>query len=196
LFLKLENQSLNPMSQELKVNSNMRSIIVCLLLGLTVTVRSAAQAGSPAGVAVKEQAQCMASALAAGDYKTFARYNNPAVKQLAGGEEGLARTMEKVMGQMKAQGMSFSKVTIGEPSAMLKSGAEWQCTIPQATEIKMQGGRVGTKSTLIAISTDGGKNWTFVDTSNKDLAMIRKLLPHLNPGIVIPPPEQPVRYAD
>lgn len=89
--------------------------------------------------------------------------------------------------------MRFSNITFDEP-LIVKSGNELQATIAQHTEIKLSQGRLVSTSTLIAISTDKGSNWTFIDTSNKEMATLRKALPNLSPTITIPPQQPPVRY--
>lgn len=47
-------------------------------------------------------------------------------------------------------------------------------------------GQPVTESTLIAISTDNGKNWYFVDTPGKDIQTMKKALPNLSGELVIP----------
>ncbi|MBS1747380.1 MAG: hypothetical protein JST21_14525 [Bacteroidetes bacterium] len=136
----------------------------------------------------------MSTAFLASDYTTFAKYTYPKIVEMMGGANNMAEVLTKTTANMKAQGMSFSNITFGEPSAIIKSGNELQCTIPQHIELKLTQGRLVNTSTLIAISTDNGKNWTFVDTSNKDMATLRKALPNLSSAISIPPPQQPVRY--
>jgi len=50
-------------------------------------------------------------------------------------------------------------------------------------------------STLLAFSSDNGRTWTFMDTSNKDMATIRKMLPEVNPSLTLPPPQAPEMLA-
>lgn len=160
-----------------------------LFIGLLPAVRLAAQGGD-ASARVKAQAQKMASALVKADYATFCHYMNPAVLKMVGGEAAMTKQVSTMIESMKKQGMSFGNVSIGEPSKLLASGKELQCTIPQESEVKVQDKKVVSKSTLIAISADGGKSWTFLDTNNKDLAAVRKLLPNLSPAISFPPSQQ------
>jgi hypothetical protein len=143
---------------------------------------------------LKEQAAKMGSAFISGDYKTFAKYNHPKILQIIGGEAKMAAALVKTVADMKSKGMSFKSITFGEPSAIVKSGKELQATISQHTEINTSPGRAISTSTIIAISTDNGINWTFMDTLNKDMATIKKMLPNLSPAITIPPQQPPVRY--
>lgn len=143
---------------------------------------------------LKQQASRMGIAFVGGDYTTFANYTYPLILKSMGGAVKMAAILTKSTKGMKAQGMIFSNITFDEPSKIVKSGKELQASIAQHTEIKLSQGRLISTSTLIAVSTDNGINWTFIDTSNKDMATLRKALPNLSPSISIPTPQPPVRY--
>jgi hypothetical protein len=143
---------------------------------------------------LKQQANIMAQAFISGDYKTFVSYTYKPMVQGTGGAAKMEQSLVKVVSDMKLKGMSFNKITFDEPSKVIKSGKELQATIAQHTDIKVPDGRAVGTSTLIAISTDNGVNWTFVDTSNKNIAALRKAMPNLSPSISIPPQQPPVHY--
>ena len=143
---------------------------------------------------IKQQAEKMGAAFLASDYKTFASFTYPEIVKAMGGPAKMVETLEKSINDMKGVGMSFTKISFDDPSKLIRQGSEWQSTIPQHLEIKLKQGRVVTTSTLIAFSRDNGANWTFIDTSNKDIATLRKVLPNLSPSITIPPQQPPVKY--
>jgi len=143
---------------------------------------------------VKQQANKMGQAFANADYTTFARYTYPKILAAMGGESRMAAELAKVVDEMKSQGMSFNSISFGEPSTIVRSGKELQCTLAQHTDIIVPKGRAVSTSTLIAISTDNGVNWTFIDTSNKDMTTLRKALPNLSSAIKVPPQQPPVHY--
>lgn len=143
---------------------------------------------------LKQQAGKMGAAFVSGDYKTFTNYTYLLILKSMGGASKMIEVLNRTTNEMKAKGMSFSNITFDEPSNIVKSEKELQATITQHTEIKLPRGRLVSTSTLIAISTDNGVNWTFIDTSNKDTAALRKALPSLSPSITIPPQQPPVRY--
>lgn len=142
---------------------------------------------------LKEQAKKMGQAFLSGDYNAFSKYIDPKVLKMMGGARKMEDVLAKTTADMKTQGMMFENITFGEPSKVIKNGNELQCTIPQHTYIKISQQRVVSTTTLIAISIDNGSNWTFLDTSNKDMATVRKLLPNLSSAITIPPQQPPVR---
>lgn len=143
---------------------------------------------------VKQQANEMGQAFINGDYKGFVHYTYPTIIKLMGGENKMVTALRAIADDMKMKGMTFNNVNFGEVSKIFRIGNEMQCTISQRIEIKLPNATAVSTSTLIAISTDNGSNWTFVDTSNKTISTIRKLLPHLSNSIVIPPQQQPVQY--
>lgn len=143
---------------------------------------------------VRTQANEMGKAFIGGDYQTFVRYTYPQLVKVMGGEMMMMAQLKKMSDDMKAQGMSCKRISFGDVSPVVKSQNELQCTLSQQTEIVLASGGLITSSTLIAFSTDGGVRWTFMDTSNKDEATIRKLLPNLSRSIVIPVAKVPVRY--
>jgi hypothetical protein len=145
---------------------------------------------------VKEQATKMVQALIRGDYKTFVHYTYPGLVKMSGGSDQLEAQLSKIMNQMKEGGVVVTGASFGAISKVVTSGKELQCTVEQHTEMKVPDGKIINTTTLIALSGDGGKNWTFVDTNNKDIATVRKLLPGLSNEIVIPKPQAPVRVAN
>ena len=152
-------------------------------------VRVASQPGDVAQ-RVKAQAELMVSALIRNDWKTFGHYANPGILKIIGGQAAMEQSMGKVVAHMKETGIAFSKMTVGEPSRVVKVGTELECTLPLTTEMKTQKGTVVVKSTLVAVSLDGGTDWTFLDAVNKDVATVKLVWPQLSPEIVIPPTEK------
>lgn len=146
--------------------------------------------------AVKAQAMKMGQALIDGDYKTFVHYANPALVKMSGGADQLAAQLSKVMGQMKQSGVVVTSVRLGSVSKVVTSGKELQCTVEQHTQMKVPDGKMENMTTLIAISADGGKSWTFLDTNNKDIATVKKMLPNLSNEIVLPKQQPPVRLPN
>jgi hypothetical protein len=145
---------------------------------------------------IKEQAETMSQFLLKKDFKSFIRFTYPKLVEMMGGEQKMIESLEKSFIQMEAEGTGFLNITIGEPSRVILFENELQSTLPQALEIKLPNGRVHTKSTLIAISIDKGKNWYFIDTSSKDIQTMKSVLPNLSEQLIIPEKEKPTFYND
>ncbi len=140
---------------------------------------------------VKEQATTMVNAFLKKDYNTFSKMTNQTAIGKMGGATKMIEGLKQMDETFKQQGISFSKITVGNPSNIITVGNEMQCTIPQTTEMKMAMGRAIAKSTLIAVTNNGGKNWYFADAAGKDLKTLRTIMPNLSDKLVIPQKEQP-----
>ena len=76
------------------------------------------------------------------------------------------------------------------PSEYLNKGNELQCSLTQVIVMKTPRGKIESEYTLIGISNDDGKNWTFIDTSGKDKETMLKYFPNLHDDIIIKPKKQ------
>ena len=130
------------------------------------------------------------------DFEAFAKFTYPKLIEMIGGEKKMVDILKNGEKEMDKGGIKFLNVTIGEPSSIITKGNELQCTIPQTIEMKVPNGKLITKSTLIGISTDGGKHWYFVDTSGKSIQALQKMLPNLSSDLIIPAQGEPVLYKD
>ncbi len=93
---------------------------------------------------------------------------------MVGGEQKMKEVLDTTLREMESQGVVLLKITFGEPSSAIIMGNELQCTLPEALEMQVQGGKLIDISTMIAISTDAGKNWYFIDISGKDIQTMKK----------------------
>jgi hypothetical protein len=141
------------------------------------------------------QANQMASLYKLGDYINYVKYIHPVIVQATGGEAKMIDLLNAQNAQLKNKGVVINSITFNSPSEIVKSKTELQCTISQHTELKPAKGRVITYTTLIAISTDNGKSWKFIDTSKMDIATVRKLYPNLSSKITLPPKQKPTVYT-
>ncbi len=141
---------------------------------------------------IKTSAESMGQMLLKKDFKGFVKYTHPKVIEMMGGELGMIQVLESSSTEMETSGSKFLNVTYGEPSATITSGNELQCTVPQTTEIQVEEGIMVSKSTLIAVSTDNGKSWRFMDTSGQDIQTLKQSIPNLSEQLVIPPPQEAV----
>lgn len=180
----------------------MRKIsLICLFIS-SLTLAGVAQnkpAAFDPGAAsktLKDQAAKMGQALLQKDYKTFCHYLYPKLLKMVGGEDKMIQTLRQSMDQVKTQGIDITGITYEEAGKAFKVGEVWQSSITQHSTMKLPENKLKTTSTLIAFSSDNGRNWTFLDTNNKDIATIRKIVPDLSPSITIPPPQAPVQTAD
>jgi hypothetical protein len=176
----------------MRIKNSLVNIALILLVGLASCNNETKPAEKENdSKAIKEQAELMGKLLLSKDFKSFAKYTYPKILDMLGGEEKMIATLENGSKEMEAQGMGILSVTVGEPSAIITAGKELQCTLPETLEMKVPNGKLKTKSTLIGISNDNGKNWYFIDTSGKDIKTLQQALPNLSGELVIPVQGQP-----
>lgn len=125
-------------------------------------------------------AEKMASALVDNDFKAFADFNYPKLLDQAGGKEKFIQELENSAKAQKERGDKFLKISVTNPSKTVECNGELQCVLRQEATMSLSGGKPFTfASNLIAISTDKGKSWTFLNASDKNVSDIKKVFPNI-----------------
>lgn len=130
--------------------------------------------------ALKEDAESMSKALIRKDYITFVKYINPKILEMQGGEDKMIQTLIDGESDLEAKHSRILSVTFGKPTRIIKHNGELQCTMVQSTEIKVPQGRTIVHSNQVAISTDNGRHWHFLDLSGTDIEHVRRTFPNLS----------------
>lgn len=167
----------------------MERVSVFLLFVFLFTATSA-QEDSIAWRNLNEQAMLMSYMLEKSDIKGYVEFVHPAVLDMMGGKEQYINQLEYSRKDMKKLGISYLTVKSGAPSAIIRYGDELQCVVPQVVEIKTTAGVMRNESSLIAVSTDEGQTWLFIDTGGKDLQGVKEYFPKLSDELIIPPSSQ------
>jgi len=174
----------------------MKQIATIFFLSLFLTACNGQTKNIEYSKTIKEQAEMMGKFLLKKDFMSFCNYTYPKIIEMMGGRQKMIEVMEKGSKEMLSEGTDFLSVAFGEPSKIITIGNELQCTVPQTIEMKVPKGRLITKSTLIAISIDNGKNWYFLDTSGNDIQTMKRALPNLSGELIIPEKTQPTFYEE
>jgi hypothetical protein len=140
---------------------------------------------------IKTQAMNMANALIKKDFPAFIKYMHPNIIKLAGGKEKALQRMDTVNAMATQFGATIKRIVIGNPDKIINYKNQLQVTLPETSELSSGFGNVSLETTLIAISSDAGKNWYFIDTSVYNMKDVKKALPDLSPELVIPAPKPP-----
>ncbi|HVM87789.1 MAG TPA: hypothetical protein VMT76_06340 [Puia sp.] len=140
---------------------------------------------------IKTQAMEMAKSLIKNDFVSFIKYLPPKIIEYAGGQQKLKSTMDSTHQAMKQFGVSFKKIMIGNPGAIISYKKQLQCVVPQSTDLQSLLGEMHIETSLVAISADNGRNWFFVDTNVYRADRLKSLLPDLSPRLVIPLQQEP-----
>jgi hypothetical protein len=158
-----------------------KAFLLCILISL-ITLQVKAQDTA----LVRQRASVLAQAMLKSDYSTIIDNTYPKAIQLAGGKEKMIEYINKFAGQMKEIGMSFDEISMGTPGKFYRTGNEIYCLVPENITFKTQQGRILSHSSLLGISQDNGKSWTFLDINNSSRANLKLIIPNINPGLEIP----------
>ncbi|MGV3706355.1 MAG: hypothetical protein ACO1NU_13350 [Arcticibacter sp.] len=154
------------------------------VLLLLVPILSAAQDKN----LIIQQATIVANATKTLDSPTIIKYTHASAIKLAGGTDAMLKFLTSTMGSMTEQGVQIDSVKLGQPGNFFKAGNEIHCLLPQ--ELIMKYGsdkKIITKGYLLAISSDNGLKWTFLNLSEQlNNQTITKLLPNFNQEMVLP----------
>ena len=140
---------------------------------------------------IKQQAEQTSKALLQGDYETVVKFTYPKIVEMLGGREKMVAMLRDGKAQMDAQGMGIESVSFGEPSLTVKAGEEIHCLVPQTLLMTVPGGKMKAESWLLAISTDKGTHWYFLDTAQMTMENIKGFVPHYNAELKIPETKEP-----
>ena len=132
---------------------------ICFVLLFITCIYSEAQ---PLSSVIKAQAMDMGKALIRNDIGTFQKYMHPVLIKRAGGAEKMKQTADSMFQLFRQFGGSVSKIIYGNPSEVISYKKQLQATIPQTTSVTTSLADLEMETTLIAISTDNGKNWYFL----------------------------------
>ncbi len=135
---------------------------------------------------IKDQATEMGTALMKKDFEKVVDFSYPELIKQAGGKSKMVEAIEKGVKKTELAGNVVVGVTFGEPTTIIKEAEELQCTLTQQTTVKTPGGNASFDATLIAISTDEGHHWTFLEVHDKEFFVMQASFPNLSSRLKLP----------
>ena len=174
---------------------------IFILLASTLLLSTTLLAQYPQQIAnVKAQARIYADATIKKDYKTLMKYTIidalPKARLNVMTEARVLKTIQMADSQRVQQGIQIKNIRFGEVLSIVKVNFEFQCTMEQYTETKMQFGTIISKSTILAISPDNGITWKYADATGRTREDMRKIMPKLSPQLIFAKEEAPKFIKD
>ena len=176
-------------------------VIVALLVfyvacGRQNTPQSAASKNSvvPRYPSLKTQADELNQASLKGDDARAADLTYPKLIEVMGGREQYIRNLQAVREEMQSEKFSVLSATIEEPTDVVEVEKQLYAIVPLTMRMKVPEGVLVGRSSMIGVSNDGGKNWTFV-TGNRDQLKgeaLKILFPSAADKLKIPEATEPV----
>lgn len=124
-----------------------------------------------------KQARSYAKAMEKGDWPTVVELTYPEIVKLAGGEKRYLQQSKNSSMQLERQGFSIDKAELSNPSDTVKEGSKVLSVIPMRLTFEGPLGKLYSESSLLGISNDGGKTWTFISMSQTGMDDVLKLFP-------------------
>jgi hypothetical protein len=150
-----------------------RVLIVICLWGVAVAIAPLCRADDKftddqMKAAAVEQANEYGDALLHGDYDSLALKTSQNVLDLMGGSAAMALAIENDKGQMSAQGVSMSSITIDSVAQSKQSGLNIVAELSEKVAYSTPKGNATRKGYLLGLSDDGGHTWKFIDGQDID----------------------------
>jgi hypothetical protein len=143
-------------------------------------------AASEASKKVSAEAQTCADALIKAEYETFARYTHPKVVEMMGGKEKMIELLRAGVDQMKEKGIKFADMTAGEAEEPRVVGDLVISIVPQTLVMKSPDMKIIQESSLLGISSDKGKTWSFIELGTITQEQFNTVFPDLADHVKIP----------
>ena len=177
--------------------------ILALPLLLSLGCRSAPPKGLGPGTGsagenypnLTARAKELEDALSRKDYGKVVDLTYPKLVEYAGGREKLLTAMTNELKTMEAEGVEIISSTSSAPSQFVHEANGIYAVVPITSKFKARDGVFQVEGSLIAISTDGGQNWTFVDSTGKDQTELKKVIPGFD-KLKLPPEKEPVKVTN
>lgn len=118
---------------------------------------------------LKQQAQELTDAMVNGNFARAADLTYPKLISLMGGRAKYIATVERAMKETLADKYQLSSVVAGEPHDIIKVKRDYYAIVPTKIRIQVPEGVLVGVGFMVGVSTDGGQNWTFVDSGPNEM---------------------------
>lgn len=167
-----------------------KRLLLSGILGFLITFQVIAQ-NSLTSV-IRTEAQVLALATMNYDAETLYKYSYPKLIEMVGGKTRFLQQFKLSSDNLKSQGIVIKSVVMGEPGTIYTAGTELHALVPQETTIEQKGIEIKSKNYLLAVSSNGGKQWYFINLDSFKEESIQLLFPNFNPQLKIPAKVDPV----
>jgi hypothetical protein len=110
-----------------------------------------------------------------------------------GGRATIAAALAKVKGEMAAKGITIENAEIDLPQQIVPGGGKLFAVLGQRVTMKLPEGHLRTHSFLLAVSSDDGQTWKFVDGVRLTREKVVAIFPTFPESLALPevgPPER------
>lgn len=147
---------------------------------------------------LKQQAQQLSDAVVKGDFAGATDLTYPKLVRLLGGRAKFIAHFKKSINELQSDRFRLSEIAVGEPRDIVRVGREYYAIVPSKMRFKVAEGMLVGEAFMIGISTDGGQNWTFIDSgAGSDKTVLEALFgPEAASKLRIPETKRPVLHSE
>lgn len=132
-------------------------------------------------------AKITANATLKGDFKTVLAYTHPAIIEFSGGMDVLLPQVEKMMADMKSQGLEFKKAEVDFVSDIVEEQNEHRCYIKNINIMAFNGQTIKSTSYLMGFFLKDSKHWVFTEAEKiKTAALQQQIFPDFKTALEVP----------
>jgi hypothetical protein len=167
----------------------MKKLFICFGIVISATL---VQAADDPTVEIRAQFIKAAQAVIKGDADAILDSTYPGLIQRVGGRvEMRAKVIDSLM-DLRHRKLSVQRTEVVSISQPVEAGEELHSVVRAKRIMQGPGGRQIQDTFMIAVSSDRGKNWTFVDGQQLTPQHIMALFPNFNTSLVLPRTAPPV----
>lgn len=160
------------------------SPIVAISLAATLGCAHSAQAQT-ARDNLKQQLRAYTDAFIQQDFERLVSIMSPKLIETLGGREPALAFHRQIIASLEQQHLTFKTITLGEPTEVVSEGSESFAIIPTTLQLSNKNEPAILRDYLVAISTDGGSQWSFIAGSDTVAGILRSY-PKVSYALSIP----------
>ncbi len=157
-----------------------------LLLVLTLLV-STTIAFTQHKDAIAKGANKYSNALVKGDWEKVLDLTYAEIIIKNGGRQSMISKAKAFEAEMLQLGFELQKAELSDPLKVYQSGEYLMCAVPMRLTFKGNLGKLYSESSLLAVSSDEGKTWSYIDMAQVQINQLAEIFPDINPELRIPP---------
>ncbi len=132
---------------------------------------------------IKEKAQAYADAYVNSSFLEVAEMTHPSLVEMSGGSEYVIEDLKAERNITTEQGLVYTKAVVGEPAKIIAHEGELQAVVPVVYHMQQQDKEYTNASSILAVSKDEGKTYSFVNLLQHDKESINFFIKNLSPEI-------------
>ncbi len=138
-------------------------------------------------VAIAKGAAKYSKALTKAQWEKVLDLTYPEIITRNGGRQAMINKSKAFEAEMLQRGFELKKAELSEPLAVYISGKFLMCAVPMRLTFSGPLGKLYSESSLLAVSSDEGKTWTYIDMAQVQINQLAEIFPEINPRLSIPP---------